>query len=237
MLVLAAIAGLCMAGAASIAVFFSQGAGYGVRTLFYEQIQTFSFENFDQFRISNLMVRLNVDVINIQNAVLYTTMLGLYAPFMILVTFVLTAVNTPEMLWVLVVQIAVVLGIMAILVPQVFRAYDARQKRLDDLNNTMQENLTGVRVVKAFTREAFEIERFKQRSDALRQPAYTAAFRVGFLSPMLTGISQSAIAMSLAVGGTAVLTGTGLDIGELIAFQQYLTLIIAPLAIRRPTTM
>lgn len=231
MLVLAAVAGLCMAGAASIAVFFSQGAGLGVRTLFYEKIQSYSFENFDQFRISKLMVRLNADVINVQNAVLYTTMLGLYAPFMVLVTLALTAANTPQMLWVLIALIIVVIGIMAILVPQVFRAYDARQKRLDDLNNTMQENLTGVRVVKAFTREAFEIERFKQRADNLRQPAYTAAFRVGFLSPMLTGIAQLAIAVSLAVGGTAILTGTGLNVGELIAFQQYLTLIIAPLAI------
>ena len=230
MLVLAVIAGLCMAGAASIAVFFSQGSGLAVRSLLYQKIQTFSFENFDSFRISKLMVRLNADVINVQNAMLWTTMLGLYAPFMVLVTFILTAINTPSMIVVLVAMIVVVLVLMAFLVPVVFHAYDARQKRLDDLNNTMQENLSGVRVVKAFTREEYEIERFGRRSDALRIPAYIAAFRVGFLSPMLTGIAQLAIAVSLWVGGTTILTGTGLDIGELIAFQQYLTLIIAPLA-------
>ena len=230
MLVLAAVAGLCMAGAASIAVFFSQGSGLAIRSLLYQKIQTYQFENFDRFRISNLMVRLNSDVINVQNAMLWTTMLGLYAPFMVLVTLALTIINTPEMTWVLIVLIAVVLILMAFLVPVVFSAYEARQKRLDELNNTMQENLTGVRVVKAFTREQYEIERFAGRADDLRKPAYIAAFRVGFLSPMLTGIAQLAIALSLAVGGTAILTGAGMNIGELIAFQQYLTLIIAPLA-------
>ena len=231
MLVLAAVAGLCMAGAAGIAVFFSQGSALAVRSLLYQKIQEYSFENFDRFRISNLMVRLNADVINVQNAVLYTTMLGLYAPFMVLVTFALTAANAPSMLWVLVALIVVVLVLMAFLVPVIFRAYDARQKRLDDLNNTMQENLTGVRVVKAFTREEYEIERFAGRADELRKPAYKAAFRVGFLSPMLAGIAQVAIAVSLLVGGTTILTGGGLSIGQLIAFQQYLTLIITPMAV------
>jgi ATP-binding cassette subfamily B protein len=231
MFLLALISGLCLAGAAYISVFFSQGSGYMVRTLLYRQIQTFSFANFDRFPTSALMVRLNADVINIQNAVLYTTMLALYAPFMLVVTFVLTIMNSPTLVWILVLMTVILLGLLVILVSQIFKAYDQRQQRLDVLNNTLQENLAGVRVVKAFVREDYEVHRFDKRADALRQPAYAAAFRVAFLTPAMTGIAQLSIALALWVGGQQVLTDAGLDIGQLVAFTQYLALTVAPLAI------
>ncbi len=230
MLVLAVISGLCLSGTAYLAVFFSQGTGYYIRAYLYRKIQTFSFGNFDRFRTGDMLVRLNADVVNIQNALLYMTLLLLYAPFMLLVTYVLTIINTPSLLWVLVLVTVVVLGVMALLIPQVFKAYDERQQRLDDMNNTMQENLAGVRVVKAFVREDYEIERFAQRADALRHPAYTAAVRVAFLAPMLTGITQLGIVLSLWVGGQQVLSGAGLNVGELVTFTQYLSLVVAPLA-------
>lgn len=231
MFVLALISGVCLAGAAYIAVFFSQGAGYMVRTLLYRKIQTFSFANFDRFPTGAMMVRLNADVINVQNAVLYTTLLALYAPFMLLVTFVLTVINSPSLVWILLLMTAVLLGLLVILVSQIFKAYDERQRRLDDLNSTLQENLAGVRVVKAFVREDYEVERFDARANALRQPAYTAAFRVGFLTPAMTGIAQLAIALAIGAGGQQVLTGAGVNLGELVAFTQYLSLTVAPLAI------
>lgn len=230
MLVLAIVSGICLSGTAYLAVFFSQGTGYYIRAYLYRKIQTFSFGNFDRFRTGDILVRLNADVVNIQNALLYMTLLLLYAPFMLLVTYVLTIVNTPSLIWVLILVTAVVLGVMALLIPQVFKAYDERQQRLDDMNNTMQENLAGVRVVKAFVREDYEVERFAQRADALRHPAYTAAVRVAFLAPMLTGITQLGIVLSLWVGGQQVLEGTGLNVGELVTFTQYLALVVAPLA-------
>jgi len=230
MFVLALVSGLCLSGTAYLAVFFSQGTGYYVRSYLYRKIQTFSFGNFDRFRTGDMLVRLNADVVNIQNALLYMTLLLLYAPFMLLITYILTIINTPSMIWVLILVTVIVLGVMALLIPQVFKAYDERQQRLDDMNNTMQENLAGVRVVKAFVREDYEVERFDQRADALRHPAYTAAVRVAFLAPMLTGITQLGIVLSLWVGGQQVLSGTGLNVGELVTFTQYLSLIVAPLA-------
>ncbi len=230
MFVLALVSGLCLSGTAYLAVFFSQGTGYYVRSYLYRKIQTFSFGNFDRFRTGDMLVRLNSDVVNIQNALLYMTLLLLYAPFMLLITYILTIINTPSMIWVLILVTVIVLGVMVLLIPQVFRAYDERQQRLDDINNTMQENLAGVRVVKAFVREDYEVERFGQRADALRHPAYTAAVRVAFLAPMLTGITQLGIVLSLWIGGQQVLEGSGLNVGELVTFTQYLSLIVAPLA-------
>ena len=231
MLVLAVVAGITMAIAAGLAVFFSQGTAYYVRSRLYEKIQTFSFGNFDKHPTGQMMVRLNADVLNVQNGMLYALLLGLYAPFMILATLVLTIINTPELLWVLLVVIAVMAVLMLFLVPPVFRNYHERQSRLDDLNNTLQENVTGIQVVKAFVREDYEIERFDKRADAMRQPAFGAAWRVAYLNPLLVGVGQLAIVFGIGVGGNQVLTNAGLDVGQVTAFTQYLSLTISPLAL------
>lgn len=230
MLILALVSAVSLASAAYLSVFFSQGTGYVIRTLLYNKIQTFSFANFDRFPPSTMLVRLNADVINVQNAVLYSTMLALYAPSMLLITIGISLARTPELVWLLFVVIMAILGFMAILVPQINQAYRERQKRLDTLNDTLQENLAGVRVVKAFVREDYELERFKAKANDLRGPAYAAAFRTAFLTPVLTGAAQLGVALSIWVGGEAVLAGS-LDVGQLVAFSQYLSLIVAPLAI------
>jgi ATP-binding cassette subfamily B protein len=231
MLVLAVIAGITMAIAASQAVFFSQGSAYVIRSYLYEKIQSFSFRNYDKFPTGLMMVRLNSDALNVQNGMLYALLLGLYAPFMILATVILTIINTPELLWVLLVVIAVVLGLMLLLVPPVFRNYHKRQARLDDLNSTLQENVTGIQVVKAFTREDYEIERFNRRAEAMRKPSYEAAWRVAYLNPLLVGVGQLAIVFGIGVGGYQVLTNAGIDVGQVVAFTQYLSLTVAPLAL------
>jgi ATP-binding cassette subfamily B protein len=208
-----------------------RSSAYYVRSRLYEKIQTFSFGNFDRHPTGQLMVRLNSDVLNVQNGMLYALLLGLYAPFMILATLVLTAINTPELLWVLLVVIAVMAVLMLLLVPPVFRNFHERQSRLDDLNNTLQENVTGIQVVKAFTREDSEIEKFDQRAKAMRKPAYGAAWRVAYLNPLLVGVGQMAIIFGIGIGGNQVLTNAGLDVGQVTAFTQYLSLTIAPLAL------
>ncbi len=230
MLIWAVIGGAALAGAAWLAVFFAQGTAYVIRVFLYRKIQTFSFGNFDRFRTGNLMVRLSADVVNIQNAVLYSTLLVLYAPFMLIVAFILTIISTPELVWLLVVIVAFVLVLMWFIAPRIFKAYDERQKKLDNINNTLQENLAGVRVVKAFVREDYEIKRFDGRAQAMQKPAFSAAFLTGFMAPMLTGIAQIGIASSLLFGGSQVIEGTGINVGQLVAFTQFLGLVIAPLA-------
>jgi ABC-type multidrug transport system fused ATPase/permease subunit len=86
-------------------------------------------------------------------------------------------------------------------------------------------------VVKAFTREDYEIERFKQRAEAMRQPSYGAAWRVAYLNPLLVGVGQLAIIFGIGVGGYQVLTNAGINVGQVVSFTQYLSLTIAPLAL------
>ncbi|MBK8990067.1 MAG: ABC transporter ATP-binding protein [Chloroflexi bacterium] len=231
MSLLAVVSGLAMAGTAVFAVFFAQGTAYLLRAELYHKIQTFSFANFDQFRTGNLMVRLSTDVNQIANAVLYSVILVMYAPFMVIVAYTLAIIRTPSLVWILLVVTLVVLVVMAVIVPQIFRAYNQRQKRLSDLNDTLQENLAGVRVVKAFVREELEKERFARRADDLRQPAFAAAFRVALLNPLLAAIAQISIGAAIWIGGTQVLSSTALSVGELVTFTQYLAQVVTPLAL------
>jgi len=231
MAVLGVAAGLLLAGVGVIAVFFSQGTAYALRTRAYASIQDYSFGNFDGMRTGNLLVRLNSDVSNVANAVLFGVMLLLYAPFMLIVSLGLALLTAPEMVWILILVAIVVLGASVALIRPMERAYDERQKRLDEVNNALQENLAGVRVVKAFGRERLENERFEARTEALRQPATAAAFRVALLTPMMNGITQLGIAVTLLVGGGKVIGGDGTSIGQVTAFTQYLSLVVVPLAL------
>ena len=231
MSVLGVVASLLLAGTAVIAVFFSQGTAYVLRTQAYARVQEYSFGNFDAMRTGNLLVRLNSDVSNIANAVLFGVMLLLYAPIMLIVALGLAMLTAPGMAWILLVVAVIVLGAAAILIRPMERAYDERQHRLDEVNNALQENLAGVRVVKAFGREELEIERFNERTEQLRRPASAAAFRVALLTPVLQTVAQLGIAATLMVGGTSVIAGDGTTIGQVTAFTQYLSLVVVPLAL------
>ena len=231
MMGLAVIMGIAMAVAASQAVYFSQGVAYVVRKLLFEKIQAYSFENFDHLSTGNLMVRLNADTVNVQNAMQYAIMLGSFAPLMLLTTIILAIINTPDLVWVLLIVVTIVLLLMWWLIPAINKAYKARQIRLDELNNTLQENLTGISVVKAFVREQYEIEKFNKNAANLRTPALKAAWRVAFLSPLLTGVGQLSIILSMWAGGGNVLTEGGMSVGQVSTFNSYMSLIIAPLAL------
>ncbi|MCH9667465.1 MAG: ABC transporter ATP-binding protein/permease [Actinomycetia bacterium] len=223
--------GVAMMIAAGQAVFFSQGAAYYLRRELFDKVQHYSFENFDRRPTSDMMVRLNADIVNVQNAVLYTILLGSLAPFLLLLTIAMAVINTPNLVWIVVVVIVAVVAIMALLVPAIDRAYQGRQRALDSLNSTFQENLIGMSVVKAFVRERYEMRKFDERARALRGPEYQAAWRVAFMAPLLTGLGQFAIVLVMWAGGNTALDGAGVSVGEISTFTQYMALIITPLAL------
>jgi ABC-type multidrug transport system fused ATPase/permease subunit len=231
MIFFALLMGGAMAIAASQAVFFSQGAAFLIRRRLYDQLQEYSFENFDHRPTSQLMVRLNADSVNIQNAVLYAIMLGSFAPFILLTTLVLAIINTPQLVWVLVIVIVLVVVVMGLFVSAISRSYDERQERLDDMSNTLQENLSGISVVKAFVREKLEIEKFTRNAAEIRTPDFQAAWRVAFMAPLLTGLGQLAIIVGMWTGGRNVLGGGDMTVGDVSTFTQYLSLTVTPLAL------
>lgn len=231
MLVLAVVSGVLFASAAAITIFFAQGTSYTIRTVLYDKLQKLSFANFDHLPSSALMVRLNSDALNVQNGVMFGLLMGLYAPFLFLIALVLVIINTPELVWLLLVVIAVVIVLLVIMTPPIFRAFEERQKRLDDVNEVLTEDVTGIQVVKAFVREDYEIDRFTARAEAMQATSLKAAWRVAFLTPLLTGAGQLASLAVIFFGGVLVIEEGTLDVGQVVVFSQYLGLIVGPLAI------
>ena len=230
MVVLALGAGACFAGVAHYATMFSQGTAWWLRTHLYDRIIGFSVGNFDQHRTGQLMVNLNTDVTYVAFAVQFSMMLMLFAPFMVIVAFILALATSPELSWMIIVVAVVVILIMLVMVPRIFKATQQRQKALDEINNAVQEDLTGIRVVKAFVREKLEIEKFQQRTVLLRNATFASAFIVGFMMPLLQGIGQLSRALALAAGTPYVQSGA-LSVGTVIAFTQFLALIVTPMAL------
>ena len=229
MMGLGVVAGLAMTVTSVLAVVFAQGTALRLRKDAFDAIQTFSFENFDRFRTGRLLVNLSSDVLNVANATQFALLIILQAPFMIIIAVTLAALTSPSLLW-LIGMVAVGVGlILAVIVPRLLKAFVARQERLDDVNNVLQENLAGVRVVKAFAREDLEAENFDAAADRMRKVSFKLTFMVGYLGPLIGGFAQLVVVLTLSIGSSQVFGGQ-LAVGELAAFTQYLSMIVMPLA-------
>ncbi len=229
MVVCGVVTGIAMTVTSVLAVIFAQGIAFRLRKDAFDAVQTYSFQNFDRFRTGRLLVNLSSDVLNVATATQFAVMIVLQAPFLIVIAVALAAATTPSLIWLFGVVAVGVVAILALIVPRLLRAYVERQERLDDVNNTLQENLAGVRVVKAFAREDLELENFRTRAEAMRKVSFRVAFLVGFLGPLISGFAQITVILTLSLGSDQVFDGS-LATGELAAFTQYLGMIVSPLA-------
>jgi ABC-type multidrug transport system fused ATPase/permease subunit len=157
-------------GNALYAVMFAEGTANFLRVTTFRKIQTFSFGNLDRFRTGDLLVRLTADINNVKSAVLFGVMNLLQAPFTIFVVLVITWLLAPSQLWLMVTIMVVVSVILFSLLRNIQKLFKLRQDALDRVNNALQENLAGVRVVKAFVREP-------TRASALPRPATSSSRR------------------------------------------------------------
>lgn len=229
MMILGVVAGLAMSVTAVLAVLFAQGTALRLREDAFDSVQAYSLQNHDKFRTGRLLVNLSSDVLNVANAFQFTVIVLLQAPFMIIIAVVLIVTTSPSMIWLLVVMIVTVVAILLVIVPRLLKAFVARQERLDTVNNTIQENLSGIRVAKAFAREDYELERFTNRSEDMRQVSFKMAFTIGLMSPLISGAAQLITVLAVSVGSNRVFSGD-LAVGELTVFVQYLTMVVSPLA-------
>ncbi len=213
------------------AVGFAIRTAHGLRTSAYRKIQTLSFGNLDRFQTSDLLVRLTSDVNIFKMMVLLMTAVFFKAPIMLVGAVFFAYVTGPGLIWILLVILLVVLVILIAFFWVVSPMYKVVQARLDRLNVVLQENLSGVRVVKAFVRSDYEVERFDQRNDELRGQARKPMLVTAFLSPALMLVFNLGTAAVLWFGGQiSVLEGT-LTVGELMAFSNYLLTATIPLVL------
>jgi len=209
-----------------MAVAFSEGTADYIRRKTFEKVQTYSFKNFDQHSTGELMIRLNNDIYQINLAVQLAMRFLLAAPFTIIVAVVAVLLFSPDLAWIFLIAIPLMGLVLLLVARRLQRQYKERQKRLDTMNNRLQENFSGVRVVKAFMRQEHERKSYDKVNDEYRLSAQAPMKTQYWILPSMFAIIGISTALAVWVGGNAAFSDPA-KVGALVAFTQYLLMILA----------
>lgn len=207
-------------------------AGYGfaaeIRQETYKKIQGFSFANLDKLTVSSLITRLTNDINTLGQVTMMSLRMAVRAPFMMIFAMIMAVNINASLAKVFFVAIPVLLAFIIVILTKARPLFLKLQTKVDRVNATIQENLTGIRVVKSFNRQGHEEEKFKARNDSLMDNALKAISLVVFLMPVMNVIVYSTIIAVLWFGGSQVVAGT-MGSGELVSFITYNTQIMMAL--------
>ena len=220
--VLSLYSGMTAAKTAAVA---SQGFGRNLRGAMFDKIQNFSFADIDRFSSASLITRLTNDVNSIQMTVMMCLRMLVRAPVQLLSALVVCLVMNARLTLVVVVVIPVMCLLLWLIMRACERLFTRFQQKIDALNNTVQENLVAIRVVKAFVRGDFERKKFKKSNDELRDAGLAAVMRVILISPVMMLSMYAAILGVMWFGGGFVAKGELLP-GELYAFFSYIVQVL-----------
>ena len=226
LLALAALAG--GVGAAVFAARAGMGFGAQLRQAEYEQVQRFSFSNIEHFSTASLITRLTNDVASMQVTLMMSMRIFVRAPVMLITALIMALRISLPLSQVFLVSIPLLLIGVAMVVTHVGPFFTALQKRTDDVNLVVQEDLNAIRVVKSFVREDREKEKFAQRNESLRDTAMRAFSFVITFMPFIMLIMGGTIVAIMWIGGHYVYSGMMLS-GKLIAFFTYASEILMSL--------
>ncbi len=215
-------------------VYFSsiaaQSFGTDLRSDLYRKVQTFSFARLDDFKTASLITRLTNDIIQVQNVVLIMLRILVRAPLLSIGGLIMTVVINPGLASILFVTIPVLVLALAYVIRKGFPIFNKVQKGLDRVNSVMRENLSGVRVVKAFNRSAYENLRFGQVNDEYTAIGIRATRLVGLTMPVMMLVLNFSIVAVIWFGGIRVNSGN-MQVGQVMAFINYMTQILFSLLI------
>jgi ATP-binding cassette subfamily B protein len=228
-MILVALFGMTMG---IISSHYGAKAGYGfaaeVRKTTFEKVQSFSYANLDKFSVSSLITRLTNDCNTLGQVAMMSLRLAVRAPFMMIFALIMAlSINAP-LAGVFMVSVPVMAVFLIIILSKARPLFIKMQSRVDRVNAIIQENLTGIRVVKSFNRQSHEEQRFKERNDSLRDTALYAISKVIMVGPLMNIVTYSTIIAVLWFGGKQVVAG-GMGSGELISFVTYITQILMSL--------
>lgn len=194
----------------------------------FNKIQGYSFSNIDHFSTPSLITRLTTDVQNIQMSYQMIIRVLVRAPFMLISAAIMATMISRELAVVFLYVIPLILIVMVIVMRLAYPRFNAMLKRTDDLNADVQENLTGIRVVKAFNRQKFERKKFYEANTNLMDAMLRAQNLMISFMPLMMLIMNTTVVIILWLGGHQVVSG-GLQTGELISFLTYCTQILMSL--------
>lgn len=228
MLFLAMISLLCGALAGKYAAEASSGFACNLRESMYENIQTYSFSNIDRFSTSGLVTRMTTDVTNVQNAYQMILRMCIRAPFMLVCALVVCFFINAKLSIVYVVAIVFLAIFLGTIIRKATPIFDEVFKRYDDLNESVQENVSAIRVVKAYVREEHEKEKFSKATDNLYRLFVSAESILANNAPiMMTAVYGCILAISW-FGAKMIVTDT-MTTGELTSMFSYVMNILMSL--------
>ena len=224
----AAIALLLGVLAGKYAAEASTGFAGNLRDAMYENIQHYSFSNIDKFSTAGLVTRMTTDVTNLQNAFQMMERMCVRAPVHLVFALIMAFSIGGPLALIFVVAVAFLLAVLASIMVPTFKIFDRVFKNYDNLNSSVQENVSAIRVVKSFVREGFENEKYTKACESLYQQFVNAESRLSFNSPaMLTAVYGCNIALSW-FGAKYILHGA-LTTGQLNALFGYIMNILMAL--------
>lgn len=220
MVVMAAISLSFGLGLSKFSAIAGQGFGAELRQAEYEKIQSYSFKNIEKFSTASLITRLTTDITMIQNSLTMGIKLLVRAPMMLIVACILSVTISAKLAMIFLVSMPVLIICIGLIIKNVKPRFEAMQKKIDNLNTTVQENLIGIRVVKSFVRRNKEKEKFKISNDDLLN-ASEGAFGIVVLNmPIMQVVVFASVIGILWFGGNMVHAGT-LTVGKLTSFMTY----------------
>ena len=214
--------------AGRVSAYAATGFAANLRSAMYRNIQTFSFADIDRFSTSGLVTRMTTDVSNLEQAYQQILRVTVRAPFRLLLSIVMCLVIDARLSLIFIVAM-VVLGLSLYrIISRVARLFQQVFERYDDLNQSVQENVTGIRVVKAFVREDYENRKFAQAADALYQLYVRAESLMALNHPVMNLVVYGCI-IALSWWGAHFIVGGTLTTGELASLFTYVMSILMSL--------
>lgn len=225
MVMFAGLSLLCGALAARLAAVASMGLGARVREAMYKNIQTFSFANIDKFSTASLVTRMTTDVTTVQN--MYQMMLRIFfrAPLQFICAMFMSFTLSKDISKVFLYVIPLILVVLAIFGPIAMKLFKKMFEMFDGLNASVQENLIGIRVVKAFVREDYEKKKFKTANDKLMAAAVAAEKLMVIAQPMMM-LTMFGTILAISYIASKFIVAGDMEIGAFSTILQYVMQIL-----------
>jgi len=221
-------------------MYFSTRAGYGfardLRSAVYRKIQSFSFANIDAFKTGSLITRTTNDVAQIQNAFTSCIRMLVRSPFLCIGGIAAVLMISPKLSLVVLIAVPFLVALIVFLLKKGHVLFSSMQEKIDRVNTVMQENLSGIRVIKAFDRSEHEKAKFKKANDDLTDASMKAMKMLSLSFPLINLIMNITMIIMYLAGGKMVFSGN-LNPGEVMAFSNYITQILMSLTMSSFTLM
>ena len=215
-------------GCSTFSAMAAFNAGTDIRNDLFEKVQSLSFGNIDRLETGNLITRLTNDVVQVQQIMMMSMRMMVRAPFQIIGSFIMAFIISPKLSIILAIIVPIIVLCLGMVIIKGYPLFIMVQDKLDKVNKVMQENLAGIRVVKAFVRKDYEEERFGTANDDLMDVTIRVSRVMAYIMPIMMFLLNIGVIAVVWFGGIEVNDGS-LQVGEVMAFINYLLQLLSSL--------